>query len=412
MDRRNFLKVSGGALAALAASGWLRPRRAGAAPRPAARACIVLWMNGGPSHLDTWDPKPGQKSGGPFKAIPTRAAGVSICEHLPRLAERADALAILRGMTSKEGNHQRAHFLLHTGYAPNPTVQHPSLGAWISEEVGDPKNELPPFVSVQGPSAGAGFLGVQHGPFVVARAGLPPEDTAYARDVDFVRFLRRKGALTWMEERFADETGDAKARSRRAVYDRAVRMMYAPKLRAFDLAEEPDAVRAAYGDSDFGRGCLLARRLIESGVRYVEVTLDGWDTHQDNFGRTAKLMAALDPAMAALISDLDARKLLGETLVVWMGEFGRTPAINPRDGRDHFPGAWSAVVAGGGIRGGQVLGATSDDGTKVVAGATQVPDLMATIVAQLGIDPDKEMETPLGRPVSITQNGRVLKQLL
>ncbi len=415
MKRRDFIFGVSGFAGLAAAHALLRARRSvaaepAAAARPArANACILLWLNGGPSHLDTWDPKP---NNGKFKAIQTRIENISICEHLPQVADVAQHLAIVRGMTSKEGNHDRAQHLVHTGYAPNPTVAYPSLGSWVAHELGEANADLPAFVSINGPSISAGFLGVQFNPFIVQNVKQPLQNTDYPPGVNMVRFLKRKQALEALEDDFAARTGDPKVKARRAVYAKAIRMMYAPRLKAFELSDEPDATVRGYGDSDFGRGCLMARRLVENGVRFVEVVLDGWDTHKDNFGRTEKLMGALDPAMASLIRDLDERKLLGSTLVMCMGEFGRTPKINADDGRDHHPAAWSAVLAGGGVRGGQVVGATSDDGDKVVSRPTTVPELMATAATLLGIEPDKEFATPLGRPISITDNGKAIAELL
>jgi hypothetical protein len=412
-SRRNFLSTMGG-LVGLAAAQTLRPRRGRAQERPPARAkaCIVLWLNGGPSHIDTWDPKPNSPVCGPFKVIQSRVDGISLNEHLPQVADVAQHLAILRAMTSKEGNHDRAQHLMHTGWTPNPTVAYPSLGGWAAHEIGDPNGELPQFVSVGGPSVPAGFLGVQYNPFIIQNVKLPLQNTDYPPGVDMVRFLKRKSALEALENDFAAITGDGKIKGRRDVYARAIRMMYAPRLKAFELSEEPSATVQAYGDSDFGRGCLMARRLVEGGTRFIEVVLDGWDTHKDNFGRTQKLMGQLDPALAALIRDLDARRILETTLVMVLGEFGRTPKINANDGRDHHPGAWSAVLAGGGVRGGVTWGATSDDGDKVVDKPTRVADLMATVATCLGIDPDKQFTTPLGRPVTITDGGKPIRELL
>ena len=416
MDRRAFLKVGASSLLSLWAAQLARPRRVRAEERrnPAAKAkaCIVLWMNGGPSHVDTWDPKPGSPGAGKFKAIKTAVDGVQICEHLPLVAEHAGKLAILRGMTSKEGNHDRAQHLLHTGYAPNPTVSYPSLGGWAAEELGDPSTDLPGFVSISGPSFGAGFLGVQYGPFVVPDPKQPPANTNYARNVDFARFVRRRGALASLEEQFAAETGDPKIKQRETVYAKSVRLMYSSRLKAFELDDEPDAVRAAYGASDFGRGCLMARRLVEAGVKFVEVVLDGWDTHKDNFGKTEKLMGALDPAFAQLVRELDERKLLDSTLIVCCGEFGRTPKINANDGRDHHPQAWSAVLAGGGVRGGVVHGETDGDGAKVAKDPTSVADLFATVATLLGLDPAKEVITPRGRPVELTDKGKPIAAIM
>jgi uncharacterized protein (DUF1501 family) len=377
-----------------------------------ADACVLLWLNGGPSHIDTFDPKPGRSTGGPFKAIRTRAPGMVLSEHLPRLADRANDIAIVRSMSSKEGNHGRAQYYVHTGYAPNATVVHPSLGAWTSARLGDSQSPLPSFVSIAGPSFGAGFLGVQNGPFVLQKAGVPPADVSLPPGVDASRFERRLAALGAMEQRFEETTGDAKVDGRRQVYQKAVRMMETPKLEAFDLAAETETTRRAYGDTDFGRGCLVARRLVERGVKFVEVVLDGWDTHQNNFDRTRSQMAALDPAFAGLLSDLAARGRLKSTLVVCMGEFGRTPRINAADGRDHWPGAWSAVLAGGGIRGGVVRGATDVDGANVATAPTTVPDLLATMAVLLGLDPAYTTATPSGRPISITDGGAPIRELM
>jgi hypothetical protein len=369
-------------------------------------------MNGGPSHVDTFDPKPGAAGGGPFKAIKTKAKGVLFCEHAPLLAEQAHRIAVVRSITSKEGNHDRARYLMHTGYAPNPTALYPSLGGWVSEEIGDKSADIPSFISVGGPSVGGGLLGVQHGPLVLAKAGEKPANVERLPHVGPARFTRRQAALGALEARFAEETGDARVTGRGAVYEKAVRLMNSPKLKAFDLAEEPEATRKAYGDSDFGRGCLLARRLVEGGSRLVEVTLDGWDTHKDNFDRVKKQLGALDPAMSSLLKDLGDRGLLESTLVVWMGDFGRTPRINENDGRDHHPQAWTALLAGGGVRGGIAHGSTDADGANVVEKKVTVPNLFATIVSLLGIDPAETRMGASGRPISITDNGSIVRDLL
>jgi len=408
-SRRGFLRAGLLGLGALLAG---RRLARASAPLPRARACIVLWMNGGPSHLDTWDPKPGRPEGGPTRAIDTRLPSLQIADSLPRLADVADRLCVLRSLTSKEGNHERAQSLLHTGWSPNPSVAFPSLGAYVAEARARPSDTLPPFVSIGGPSRGPGFLGVEHGPFVVPRAGQLPANLAYPRDVDMVRFLRRKTLVDRLEADFAARSGDRRVDERRAVRDRAVRFMHSTRLAAFELEREPEAVRARYGDTDFGRGCLLARRLVESGVLFVEVTLDGWDTHQDNFGKVRTLAQTLDPAMATLIAELDERRLLDSTLVVWLGEFGRTPAINARDGRDHHPAAFSAVLAGGGARRGHVHGATTADGARVASDPVRIGDLFATLATLLGLDPDAERVTPAGRPIQLTDRGTPIRSLI
>ena len=413
-NRRGFLQAGMGGLMSLMFAQWLDPQRALAQGKPPAKAkaCILLWMNGGPSHLETFDPKPGTAMGGSTKAIKTRISGVSIAEGFAQVAEVADRMTLLRSMTSKEGNHQRAQYLMHTGYAPNPTVSHPSLGAWVNAEIGSPSTDLPNFVSISGPSVGGGFLGVQYAPFVLQNPGQMPQNVAYGRNVDATRFQSRRAALETLERQFATETKDVKVSGRQAVYAKAVRMMHTPKLKAFDLSAEPQAVRDAYGDSAFGRGCLTARRLVEEGVKFVEVVQDGWDTHNDNFGRTGKLLGMVDPAMATLIKDLEQRNLLDSTLVIWMGEFGRTPRINGNEGRDHFPQAWNAALAGGGTRRGLVYGATNEEGSRVADKPVTTPDFFATVAALLGMDPAKSLMTPVGRPIAITDGGKVIREII
>lgn len=410
LPRRSLLSLGLAALGAAALRRSIGDAHADGPKPAAADAVIVLWMNGGPSHLDTFDPKPGRKVMGPLRAIETSAPGVQIGEHLPLLAREAHRLAIVRGMSSKEGSHERAQSLGHTGYTPNPTAAHPSLGAWVSRSLAARDPELPAYVSLGGPGGAPGFFGAGHAPFIVSAPGEAPDDTDPG--VPEARFERRAKALAMLEEGFSARTKGKVVEERRAVYDRAFRLMRSPKLRAFDLSDEPAAALRAYGDTAFGRGCLTARRLVEAGVRFVEVTLDGWDTHQDNFGRVKSLCGALDPAMSALLRDLSDRSLLDRTLVLWMGEFGRTPRISGDDGRDHHPAAFSAVLAGGGIRGGVVVGQTDEDGAKVVSDSTRVADVFATVAARLGLDPHEMTQAPNGRPVSLTDGGLVIEKLL
>jgi hypothetical protein len=387
------------------------PEPARAAAKGKAKSVILLWMNGGPSHIDTWDPKQG-KVAGPAKAIKTSVPGVMISEHMPRMARLASKLAIVRGMTSKEGNHQRAQYLLRTGYSPNPTVIHPTLAAWVAKRMGEPATGLPGSVSLGGPSVGAGFFGVQYGPFVVQTPGQLPQNVGYGPGVDDARFEARKNLLDGLDASFAAQTGDAKVDGRRLLYGKAERLMHASALGAFDVSEETEAVRASYGDTPFGKGCLTAARLVTSGVKFVEVTLDGWDTHQDVFDRTKNLMGTLDPAMSGLLEDLKRRGLDDSTLVVWMGDFGRTPNINANGGRDHHPNAWTAVLAGAGVRGGVVHGETDANGEKVAKDAVTVPNLLATIATALGLDPADMAQSPAGRPIALTDGGAPVKALL
>jgi uncharacterized protein (DUF1501 family) len=369
-------------------------------------------MNGGPSHLDTFDPKPGTAVGGAFKAIDTKIKGVQISEHLPRIAEVTDKLAIVRSMTSREGNHDRGQYLMHTGYVPTGTLAHPSLGAWVSHELGNPKAEIPNFVSIRGPSIGAGFLGVEHQPFVIQNPAEGVKNLPLNKDVNGERFDRRLAAIEMVQTSFSAQTGQPAIAAHSTVEGKAVRLMRTPLVKAFDLGDEPQAARETYGNSDFGRGCLLARRLIESGVKFVEVTLDGWDTHYNNFTAVKALSGDLDPAMAALIKDLSDRNLLNDTLILWMGEFGRSPQISIRDGRDHHPAAWTAVMAGAGVRMNQAYGSTDANGDKVAQSPVTVPDFFATVATLLGMDPDREIMSPLGRPIAISDHGTVVSGLM
>ncbi len=405
-SRRNLLALGSAGIGAALLGRFLGSARNAEAAEPKlaqAKSCIVLWMQGGPSHIDTFDPKP--KSLGPGKDRATRAQGVRISEHLPQLADQMDKIALIRGMTSKEGNHQRAQELAHTGHVPNPTVAAPSLGSWILHDRGPNKLDIPSFVSLGGLSHGGGFFGSSHDPFVVQQPGSLPQDLAPARAVASSRQTSRRALLSSFDRAFADRIGDKGAQARVDLYGRADAMMKSPAVSAFDVTKESEAARAAYGDTDFGRGCLVARRLVEVGVPFVEVTLDGWDTHEDNFDRTKKLMGTFDPAMSALLAELSDKGLLDSTLVVWMGEFGRTPRINGREGRDHYPAAFSVAVAGAGVRGGTVIGETDDEGAKVVKGAVTVPDLLATLGKRMGVDQNYVEFTPQGRPINPTQEG-------
>lgn len=408
LSRRGVLVGGLGALARAVSTS-----RASAASEAApGRALVVLWMNGGPSHLDTWDKKTGAKAQGPHKPLATRTRGLVVSEHLARTAELAPKLAVIRSLATKEGNHQRAQHLLRTSYAPSPTVDHPPLSAWISKRAAAPPGGLPSVVALGGPGHGGGFFGVAHAPFALRRPGTAPEDTALPPGVDAARFARRLALLDAAEERFAAEHGGPKVEGRRAVQAGAIRLMRSPDLAAFDLDGEPAALRARFGDSDFGRGCHVALRLVERGVRYVEVVLDGWDTHVDVFGRTQRLLGVLDPAMATLLAELDARGLWARTTVAWMGDFGRTPRINGNGGRDHHPQASSVVLAGGAVRGGVVHGATDDDGARVVAAPVSAADVVATLAASVGLDPADTAVSPAGRPIALSDHGTPIAAVL
>jgi hypothetical protein len=423
-SRRDFLGVSLASVLGVSFSGWL-PRLAKAAEEsPAARgkSCILLWMQGGPSQTDTFDLKPGHANGGTFREIETAVPGIRISEHLPGVAKEMKDLAIIRSLSTTEGEHGLATQLMLTGYQPRQeAVRYPTLGSLVSKEIGREDNDLPNFVSLSPMRMGdAGFLGPNYAPLTVsgasddpnARANLSLEDLAPPRGRDEASLKSQFEILRFMQQNFAAKhSGDA-VRSHHASYAKAMRMVETQARQAFTLEEEKPELRDAYGRNRFGQGCLLARRLVERGVAFVEVTLAGtpnnpvgWDTHGDNFNQVRSLSEVLDPAWSTLMKDLRDRGLLESTMVVWMGEFGRTPRINPQSGRDHFPAAWSVVLGGAGIKGGQVIGRTSPSGEEVADRPVSVADLYATICRALGIAPWKENVSPEGRPIRIVDSS-------
>ena len=406
LDRRSFLRIGLGASAAAFLPG---EGARGDERRATAKSVIVLYMEGGPSQLDTFDLKPGRGTGGPFKEIETDARGIRICEHLPRLAREMRNVSLVRSMTSKEGDHQRGQYLLHTGQRPEGAVTHPGIGSYVSREIGAPDASLPNCIAVRARLPGSAFLKAEHSPYGVDEPGQPIRDIRPARGVDAARSKERQEILGMLEEGFP--AGGPWVDGRREAYRKAERLMNTPQLKAFELDGEAAALRDAYGRNPFGQGCLLARRLVERGVKFVEVGLYGWDTHADNFAKTKELMETLDPGFATLVRDLRDRSLLADTLVVWMGEFGRTPRINPQNGRDHWPKAFSVAFAGGGVQGGRVVGATDADGFDIVDRPVTVEDYAATIYRPLGIDVKKPTLNESGRPIRILSAGVPVKEL-
>jgi len=317
------------------------------------KSVIVLWMNGGASQLDTFDPKPGTTNGGPFKSINTASKGVQISEHLPNVAEIMDRVALVRCMSTGEGNHERGRHLMRTGFNLNPTVEYPGLGSILSYEQNEAYSKLPQNVAINMPGEKAGILGIPYDPFNVSNSLRKVDNLNPVRGVSHERVDRRVNMLKNHDAHFRSKLGrdEYYVDGQHAVIDDALSLMNSKDKEAFDITEEPKAIKDAYGSGRFGQGCLMARRLVEQGVKYIEVSQNGWDTHQDNFNRSQELMGDLDKGMSALIKDLEQRDLLNSTLIVWMGEFGRTPNINANEGRDHFPSAWSVALAGAHIKG-------------------------------------------------------------
>ena len=426
-SRRDFLKISLASALGVSYSGWLEAMARTVDPKKRLRSCILLWMNGGPSQTYTFDMKAGTDHGGPFKAIPTAVPGIQISEHLPGIAQHMNDIAIIRSMTSKEGDHGRATYLMRTGYRPQESVQYPTLGSIVAKELGQDGSELPSFVSISpfkffGASGlGPGFLGPEYAPLTVTGRPGPeakPSDDLYVDNlappgsVDEGSMQNRFEILGFLQSEFGSRYPHPSAKAHRANYERAARMMLSQARTVFDLNNEPDSLRDAYGRNRFGQGCLLARRLVERGVPFVEVTLANvpgndvaWDTHINNFDMVKLLSQVLDPAWSSLMKDLKSRGLLESTLIVWMGEFGRTPKINPQNGRDHYPAAWTTVLAGGGIKGGQVIGDTGKTGEKVEDRPVPVANFFATICSALSINPKTENTSPEGRPIPVVERG-------
>lgn len=414
VTRRSFLRLLAGGAGAAATLNFTDSITA-AAPelRKQGRACILLFMNGGPSQFETFDPKPGAETGGPTKAIDTAAQGIQIAEHWPNVAKAMRDISLIRSVTNKEGAHPRAVYQLHTGYIPTAAVKYPTFGSVVAKELGEPEFDLPSFVAVTGRrgNPGSGILGMRYAPFVVGDPNRMPRNVERPRDVAADRFDRRMKLLKDVDEDFAKAGGKQPAADHQALYDGAARMVKSPRLAAFDLSKEHEKTRDRYGRTPFGQACLLARRLVETGVTFVEVESDGWDTHQNNFERVKTLAGSVDQGFAALVGDLKERGMLERTLVIWMGEFGRTPRINGNTGRDHFPQASNLALAGAGVCGGQVVGATNATGSAVKDRPVSVPDLFCTFCDALKISPRKENLGPLDRPIKIVDGGSVVKEV-
>jgi hypothetical protein len=405
-NRRDFVRLTMGGLGALAARpAW--------GVQASAKNVILLWMQGGPSQFETFDPKPGTEHGGPTKAIATKTAGLSVSEHLPKVAAVSDKFSVIRTLNSKDPNHDTARYLLHTGYRSDPTVEHPHLGSLITHELGTKAEGLPGCITIgKDATTGSGYLPPELAPLQIEKTDNPLEDLKMPAGVNVFRLADREGLLKAQNARFAAGHPDSKVESQQKAVERAFSLIRSPNLKAFDISHEPEDVRALYGTSPFGKSCLMARRLVEAGVRFVEVALADWDTHADNFNRSKGLASQLDGGMSGLLTDLDRRGLLKETLVVWMGEFGRTPKINGGQGRDHFTRAFCAALAGGGVAGGRVVGRTDALGMEPAERPVSVQDLFATIYGRLGLDPQKKFMTPGGRPIRALEGGEPVKELL
>jgi hypothetical protein len=420
VSRRDFLKVGALTFFGLALPDFLRLQAAAAAPGAAkAEACILLWLGGGPSHLDTFDPKPDAPADvrGEFGVIETNVAGIQLSEHLPLTAKVMEHFAIIRSVTSGIAAHEQASQYMLTGYKPLPTLEYPSYGAVVAKELGV-RNNLPAYIAIPdiARAGQSGFIGNAYNAFTLgdpARPNFRVQNVDMPRDVDTMRMAKRRSFVEHANSRFVQGLPDDNVRSVDSFYERAYDLVSsAAAKKAFDLSAEDPKTRELYGQTTYGQGCLLARRIVEAGGRFITISKGGWDTHQQNWQRLSnQLLPELDKAYAALLTDLAQRGMLEKTLVVMMGEFGRTPKVNARGGRDHWSRARFVCLAGGGVKGGQVIGKTDATGAEPAEHPVSVEDIATTLYTALGIDVTKSYRTPTGRPIHIAQDGKVVKEL-
>ena len=412
MNRRHFMSHLAGA-SALAASAQMMTSTVKANATKLVKqqkAAILVWLGGGASTIDMWDLKPGSSNGGPFRPIATKG-DMQICEHLPLMAQQMDKMSVIRSMSTREADHTRGRYYMHTGFTPNPNITHPGYGSVVSHELGAERNlEIPAFVSIGGASQGPGFLGMAHAPFTV-------DSNGRVRNLDMGipvnRLNQRTLALQMMEEKFIKQNRGDAAMEHAKVINETLNLMTSKQMEAFKVGSEDAKVRERYGENRFGSGCLLARRLVQAGVPFVEVNFGGWDNHDNIFnGLENDRLPRLDQGLSALIEDLAARGMLDTTAIICMGEFGRTPRINGDTGRDHWARSWSVAVGGAGIKPGIAVGETNEDGTKVVGESFTSQDLMATVCKSLDLDLGKNFMSGNGRPMKIANGGKVITDLI
>jgi hypothetical protein len=419
VKRRDFIRAGSLPFLGISLAQSLRLHAATAAttidPTAKAQSCILLWLEGGPSHVDTWDPKP--NSG--FKPISTNVPGIQISEILPRVSKHMDKLAVIRSVHTEEIDHPEATHYAITGHKPNPAMQFPSIGSILAKEMG-PRNGLPPYVKTpknQHPMVDeyfkAAFIGAEYNPMLTpdpSKKDFQIADLSLPKDVSERRIEDRKAFLSVVDRLFREQHGIAERTSLDTFTDQALKMMLSPSVKkAFDLSAESEKMKDAYGRHPFGQSVLLARRLVEGGCRFVTASgykYSNWDLchgQNDKYLRD-ELVPPFDQAISTLLEDLKSRGLLESTIVLAMGEFGRTPHINPSNGRDHWPHCWSLVIGGGGIRGGQVIGASDERGAQVADRLVSMGDIFATIYKAFGIDWTKTYQTPIGRPIKIANS--------
>ena len=420
LRRRDFLRVGSLSLLGISLSKYLEAvalaaKVPGARSKAKAQSCILLWLEGGPCQIDTFDPKPSSA----FQPISTNVPGIQISELLPRVARHMDKLSIIRSMQTEEIDHPEATYYALTGHRPNPAMRFPSLGSILARELG-PRNNIPPFIlygdhddwSGYEQYFRAGFLGTEYDPMGVPDPGgelLKLPDLRLPKNLTLERLQNRRSLLKIVDQVSRQKEEIAEYASLDNYTEQALRMILSPNVKqAFDLSQEPEKTREAYGEHGFGQSALLARRLVEHGCRLVTAAgyqYNEWDSHSDNDKlHRDKLVPPLDQALSALLEDLEQRGMLESTIVLVMGEFGRTPHVNPANGRDHWPHCWSLALGGGGIAGGHVIGASDNRGAYVEDRRVTIGDLFATLYKAFGIDWEKTYMTPVGRPVKIANS--------
>ncbi|MGC6423909.1 MAG: DUF1501 domain-containing protein [Lentimonas sp.] len=416
LSRRKFVQYSAKALlgVGLASVGQTPLWASNVVRKATAKNVIYIYLAGGMSHIDTFDPKPDWKQQGPVDVIDTNVSGIRVTNNLPQLAKRMDKIAVVRSMYSNQGAHEQGDYFMHTSYEKRGTIRHPGLGAWLNSMSGKTNSTLPGNIRIGGSNnaqGGAGFLDSKYEPLHLGNpeSGLPHVNRH--RSVDQQELEERIALAQMMDLTFHKQYPAKEVRAYSDVYQEAIKLMTSKDLEAFDLSNEPAVTTKLYGDTRLGKSCLLARRLIEHGVRFVEVTHGGWDTHNDNHESVANLANPLDISLSALLDDLYYRGLLDETLVVVGTEFGRTPEMNVNAGRDHHPTAFTCLLAGGGIKGGQVYGSTDERGHSIATDGVTVPNFNATIAYALGLPLDKVVYSPSGRPFQVAHKGQPVKAL-
>ncbi len=423
-NRRSFMASAAKGLLGVSCAGWMAPRAwqslamaAESAPviNGKAKSVIYLYMNGAMSHLDTFDPKPGTEVGGETKAAKSKVPGMAISDKFEQLSQLTDKLAIVRSLTTTTGAHEQGKYIMHTNYKQLNSIRHPSLGAWAAHLMPKAPASLPSNVLI-GPAAGhpgAGFLPAAIAPVPVGNAAAGLENTqspAYLAEDQFRKRMALSRTFDGTFKRRYGEDGDVEAYDQ--TYLEAVKLISSSELKVFDIKEEKEEVRKLYGESSIGQGCLLARRLVQKGVRFVEVEFGSWDHHTDINNRMTDMIGKLDMALSSLIRDLEAKGLLSQTLIVLATEFGRTPVINENAGRDHHPGVFSGLLCGAGIKGGSIYGASDAKGASPDSDGVGVEDFNATVAKAMGLPLDKEFHAPNGRPFRICNEGKPIDKLL